>query len=75
RALDDAPQPLRRPSALLAAAFAGFDVEAAAAAHGFAGEAPPVTLVPPPPPGPRGGSTTSPGALFSRHPAPAGPAP
>nr|WP_119590132.1 GTP-binding protein [Streptomyces scabiei] len=33
RALDDAPQPLRRPSALLAAAFAGFDVEAAAAAQ------------------------------------------
>jgi G3E family GTPase len=29
----DVPQPLRRPSALLAAAFAGFDVEAAAAAQ------------------------------------------
>ncbi|MDW8811064.1 GTP-binding protein [Streptomyces scabiei] len=33
RALDDAPQPLRRSPALLAAAFAGFDVEAAAAAQ------------------------------------------
>ncbi|WP_149829113.1 CobW family GTP-binding protein [Streptomyces tailanensis] len=32
-ALDDAQQPQRRPPALLAAAFAGFDVEAAAAAQ------------------------------------------
>jgi G3E family GTPase len=32
-ALDDAPQPLRRSPALLAAAFAGFDVEAAADAQ------------------------------------------
>jgi G3E family GTPase len=33
RALDDAPQPLRRSPALLTAAFAGFDVDAAAAAQ------------------------------------------